>query len=77
MTYVARHIEFSTLDDALNTAHAHVCARYRAGRRIITAVYDAAGELIATISLGRATAQEAKPACETRRAIQLFNRRYS
>ena len=77
MTYVARHAEFATLDDALNAAHAYVCERHRGGRRLATRVLNAAGELIATVSLGRATAQEAQPARETKHAIKLFNRRYS
>ena len=76
MTFVTRHTEFSNLDDALNAAHAHVCARHRAGRRIATRVLDAAGELIATVSLGRATAQEAQPESATKYAIRLFNKRY-
>ena len=74
MTYVSRHCEFADLNTAIGAAHAHVAVRHRAGRRIATRVVDAEGTLIATVTLGRATAQEAGK--EELKAIKLFNRRF-
>lgn len=74
MTYVARKTSFSDLDSAVSAAHAHVCDRHRGGRLVVQRVIDAAGRLVATVSLGRATAQEAGKA--EARVLKLFNRRF-